>query len=86
MTDGLHISRGSLPGWLSSAALVLGVVGYFFYERASDEKWMALESKSFEGIERRLDTIEDRLAQVRAAVYIHQGEHAVCHRQSNNEH
>lgn len=74
-SQGFHVSRGSVPGWLSSAALVLGIIGYFFYERASDEKWMALEAKSFAAINEKLSTIEDRLASLRVEMAEHRGGH-----------
>ena len=77
MAEGFHISRGSLPGWLSSGALVLGIVGYFFYERASDEKWMALEEQSFDAINERLSAIESNVGHIREAIAHHRGEHGL---------
>ena len=71
------ISRGSLPGWLSSGALVLGIVGYFFYERASDEKWMALEQQSFDRINDSLDDMNARMGRLEIELAEHRGRHAV---------
>ena len=75
MTDSFQVSRGSLPGWLSCAVIVIGIVGYFFYERASDEKWMALEDKQFEGITDRLSQIEGDLVAIRVELGEHRGHH-----------
>ena len=75
MSEGFNVSRGSIPGWLSCAVIVLGIVGFFTYERASDEKWMALEDQSFAGIERRLDAIEHELIHIRGSVSEHRGAH-----------
>ena len=75
MSEGFNISRGSLPGWLSSAALVLGIVGYFFYERTTDVSWRVAENLRFDSIDADLAALKNQLSHVRAAVSEHRGEH-----------